>query len=125
MLTDIRLNDRERFTGTGCAHNPCASEWIDNINPTPPELALVVVTHRDIDGILVLDKFCCLLETLVLEIEPVFEHAVLEVFRYVVKGSMDEHCPYDRHYYINPYVGFQNPQPEMPIAVIDKHRSHY
>ncbi|ERJ99763.1 hypothetical protein HMPREF9145_1012 [Segatella salivae F0493] len=48
MLTDIRLYDRECLSGTGRAHNPCASEGIDNIDPTPPELALIVVTHRDI-----------------------------------------------------------------------------
>ena len=48
MLTDIRLYDRECLTGTGRADNPCTSEWIDNIDSTPPELALIVVTHRDI-----------------------------------------------------------------------------
>ena len=109
MLTDIRLYDRECLSGTGRAHNPCASEGIDNIDPTPPELALVVVAHRDIDGILVLDKLCCLLETFVFKVEPVFEHAILEIFRYIVKSSMDKYCPYDRHGHINPHIGFQDP----------------
>ena len=95
-----RLNDKKAILDF---------EGIDNIDPTPPELALVVVAHRDIDGILVLDKLCCLLETFVFKVEPVFEHAILEIFRYIVKSSMDKYCPYDRHGHINPHIGFQDP----------------
>ena len=95
MLTDERLDDGEGLTRARSADNPGASERVRDIDGALAELALIVVAHRDIDAILVVDDFLALLETLVLQVEAVFEQAFLQSLADVVKGDMDKDCAYD------------------------------
>ena len=94
VLSDIGFYHREGLTGTRSSHNPCSSEGIDDVDPAMSELPLVVESHRDIYGVGVADAFCRLLETLVLQVEPVFEHAASEVFGNVVQGYMYQNRSY-------------------------------
>ena len=68
------------------------------------ELALVVVAHRDVDAVLVLDLLLALDERFVLEIEPVFQEALLEELRDVVQRDMHQHRPDNRSRHIEPQV---------------------
>ena len=85
MLPNIRFYDRECFTGARSSHYPCASERIDDVDPAMAEFALIVEAHRYVYGIRITDTLCGLLETLVLQVESVFEHAASEVLGYIVK----------------------------------------
>ena len=49
------------------------------------EFPLIVEAHRYVHGIRITDTLCGLLETLVLQVESVFEHAASEVLGYIVK----------------------------------------
>ena len=95
VLTDERLDDGEGLTRARSADNPGASERVRDIDGALAELALIVVAHRDIDAILIVDDFLALLETLVLQVEAVFEQAFLQPLADVVKGDMDKDCAYD------------------------------
>ena len=91
MLADKRLDDGERLTRTRRTDNPCASERIDDIDPSLAELSLVIVAHGNIDAVFVLDLFLHLLETLILEVETVFQQAVLQILRDIIESDMDKH----------------------------------
>ncbi|CUP49766.1 Uncharacterised protein [Segatella copri] len=82
------------------------------------KLASIVVAHRYVYGILVLHQLFCLLETLVLKIEAVFQHAISEVFGNIVKSDMDEYCSYDGCCHVEPNVCFENPNSTMPVPVV-------
>ena len=73
MLSNKWFNDRECFTRTRSTNNPSASKWVDDIHPTFTELAFVVVSHRNIDTILILLKFLTLLKAYDLQIEPILQ----------------------------------------------------
>ena len=85
MLSNIRFDNRECLTGARGSHYPCSSERIDDVDPAMAEFPLIVEAHRYVHGIRITDTLCGLLETLVLQVEPVFEHAASEVLGYIVK----------------------------------------
>ncbi len=65
---------------------------------------LVIVTHRDIDAIGCLHLLLALLETLVLEVEAVFQQSFLQELGDVVEGDMDEYHAHDAREHIEPCV---------------------
>ena len=103
VLAYERVDDGEGLTRARGTDNPSATEGVDDVHPSVTELALVVETHREVDTVLVLDKFRGLLETLVLEVEPVLHHSVLEILGYIVKGDMHEDNAHDGEHDIYPY----------------------
>ena len=80
MLTDERLDDGEGLTRTWRAYYPCATERIDNVHPSPAELALVVVPHGDVHAVLILLQLLTLLKAFVLKVESVFQQPFLQEF---------------------------------------------
>ena len=104
MLPDERLNNRKSLTRTRSTHNPCASERIDDVHPSLAELTLVVIAHRYVHAVLVLLQFPALLEALVLEVEAVFQQALLQELGDIVEGNMHQHNTDDGSEHIEPSV---------------------
>ena len=104
MLPDEWLNDGEGLTRAWRAHHPCATERIDDVHPAPAELSLVVVPHRYVHAVLVLLQLPALLETLVLEVETVFQQPFFQELGDIVEGDMHQHNTDDGSEHIEPSV---------------------
>ena len=104
VLTDERLDDGEGLTRTWRADHPRATERIDDVHPSPAELALVVVPHGDVHAVLVLLQLLTLLKAFVLKVESVFQQPFLQEFGDIVKSHMDADCTQDRGCHIEPDV---------------------
>lgn len=94
MLTDEWLNNGEGLTRTRSSKNPSRTERIDNVHKTLTEFTLVIVSHRDVDTILVLNQLFTLLEGFVFKIETVFQQTLLQELTDIVKSDMYKMQPY-------------------------------
>ena len=104
MLTDERLDDGEGLTRAWRAYHPRTTERIDDVHPALAELSLVVVPHGDVHAVLVLLQLPALLETLVLEVETVFQQSFLQELGDVVEGDMHQYHTDDGSEHIEPGV---------------------
>lgn len=68
------------------------------------EFTFIVVAHRDVDAVLVLDLLLTLYEGLVLEIEPVLQQTLLQELADVVKCHMDKDGSDDSGHHVQPSV---------------------
>ena len=125
MLTDKRLNDGERLTRAWRSHNPCTTEGVDDIDPSLAELTLVVVAHGDVDAVLVLYLGLHLLETFVLEVEAVFQQAILQILGDIVEGDMNQHRADNGHQEINPCTAVQGEEGRSPMTIEYPHREEH
>lgn len=69
-------------------HSFCSAstaKGVDYIYPSLAEFALVVVSHWYIDTILVLNLRFHLLETLILEVEAVFQKTILQILGDIIE----------------------------------------
>ena len=104
MLTNEWLNNGEGFTRTRSTNNPSRTERIDNIHKSLAEFTLVIIPHRDVDTILVLDQLLTLLEGFVLKIETVFQQTLLQELTDIVKSDMYKYRSKDGCSHIEPDV---------------------
>ena len=104
VLPDERLDNGERLTGARRSDDPGPAERVHDVHPAVTELALVVVTHRDVHAVLVLDLLLTLFEGLVLEIEAVLQQSLLEELGYVVQGDMHQYGTHHRSGHVEPPV---------------------
>ena len=88
MLPDERVNDTERLTGTRCTQYNCATERIDDIDPSPVHLFLPVVYHRNVYRVIVADQRFRLLERFVLKVETVLTDLVVVIFGNPIQSLM-------------------------------------
>ena len=72
MLANKRFDDGERLTRTRSTHNPRTAKRVNDVHPSLPELAFIVVAHGNIDRVFVLLLILTLLKAFVLEVEAVF-----------------------------------------------------
>ena len=77
-LFDERVDDGVRLAGTGCAKHDCGAERIDDIYPALVPFLLKVESGRQVYGIFVVHKLRFLHEALVLVVETVVHHVVLQ-----------------------------------------------
>lgn len=97
-----------------------SSKGIGDVNPSLTELAFIIVAHRHVNRILVLNLLLALLETLVLKVEAVFEKTLLEKLGDVVESHMYQDSPEDCGCHIQPDVQTKgnkhghNPMAEEP-----------
>ena len=115
VLADERFNDAECLSAARRADHPCAAERVGDVHPTLAELPLVVVTHGDVDGILVLLQLPALLETLVLVVEAVLQQTLLEELGDVVKGDVYQHHANYGGKHIEPDVQTQGIEPRFHL----------
>ena len=88
MLTDERFYDAERLTAARSSDHPCSSETVTYRHPSLAKFTFVIVPHRYIHAILVLNLLFALLETFILEVEPVFTQSLLYELRDVIQCDM-------------------------------------
>ena len=100
MLSDKRLYDGKGLTTAWCAYDPSASEGVHHIAPAFSHPALIIEDHRYIDRILILYQLFTLLETLVLEIKPVFTQLAVKVLRNGIETPVDAHHTCYRAYQV-------------------------
>jgi hypothetical protein len=62
MLSDERINDSEGLSGPRCSQYNRTPKRVDDVDPTFVHLLLIIIDHRDIDGIFVFIEFLRLLE---------------------------------------------------------------
>ena len=104
VLAQERLDDGEGLTRARRADHPRRAERVHDIHPPLAELTLIVVAHRDVHAVLVLYLLLALLETLVLEVEAVFQKPFLQVLGDIVESHMDEDNTHHGGYHIQPPV---------------------
>ena len=119
VLADERLDNAESLTRAWCADDPCASERIDDINPSLAELTLIIVAHGDIDAVLVFYLFFHLLKALVLKVEAVFQQTIFQILGDVIKSYMNEHRADNRHYKVYPCAAVEREECGIPVTVED------
>ena len=124
MLSDERLDDRERLTRTRRTDNPRPTEGVCDIHPALAELALVVVTHGYIHGILVVYLFLILFKALVLKVEAVFHQASLQILGDIIQGSVYEERSEDRRYHIYPDIEPYSIESGRHVPAIDPYRQY-
>lgn len=108
-----------------CSDDPRATEGIDDIHPALAELPFVIITHGDVHTILVLNLLVVLQETLVLQVEAVFEQSVLQILRDVVQRHMTEHRAHDRHEEVEPRAARKREETRLPATVEHPHREEH
>ena len=88
MLADERFYDAERLTAARSSDYPCSSETVAYRHPSLAKFTFVIVPHRYIHAILVLNLLFALLETFILKVEPVYTQSLLEELRDVIQCDM-------------------------------------
>src|SRR5574344_3032811 len=96
MLSDEWVNDSEGLSRGWRPQHYCTSERIDDGDPTFVHLLLIIIDHRDIDGIFVFIEFFRLLKRFILEVKSIFAHTIIIVVGNTVESLMDEHCSNNR-----------------------------
>ena len=113
VLTDKWFNDGESLTRTGSTDHPCATERIHHVHPSFTELALVIVTHRDVHRIFVLLQGLALLERFVLQIETIFQQSFLQKLRDVIQRYMYKNRTQDGSNHIKDNIQTQGIETEI------------
>ena len=124
VLPDERFDDAHGLAASRRPDHPCSSETVADIHPALAELALVVVPHRDIHAVPVLDQLLALLETFVLEVEAVLHQSLLDELRYVVQGDMHQHYARDRCRHVQDDVQRQRVEPQLHRPAEQPYREH-
>jgi len=117
MLTDKRLDNRECLTTTRSTDYPCSTKGVDDIDPSFAELAFVIIPHRNVHTIFIVDIIAHLLKTLVLKIEAVFQKSILQILGDVVKSNVAKHCSDNRHDKIQPCTTIQSEEIGRPMLI--------
>ena len=125
MLSDERLDDGERLTGSRRTDDPCSSKRIGYIHPALTELTLIVVTHGDIHGILVIHQLLILFKALILEIEAVFHQACLQMLGDIIQSRMYKERSEYRCYHVYPDVCPDSIEPCGHVPAIDPDGQHH
>ena len=91
MLSDERLYDAERLAAARSSDYPCAPETVAYRNPSLAEFAFIIVPHRYVHAVFVLNFLLALLEALVLEVKAVFAQPFLDEFRDIIQCDMHQY----------------------------------
>ena len=98
---------------------------VNYVDPSLAEFALVIVSHGDVDTVLVLYLFLHLFETLILEVEAVFQETILQVLRDIIKGDMDKNGSHNGQQYVYPCAPVQVEERRSPMAIKEPHTENH
>ena len=113
MLADERFYDAERLTAARSSDYPCSSETVAYRHPSLAKFTFVIVPHRYIHAILVLNLLFALLETFILKVEPVFTQSLLDELRDVIQCNMYKNRTQDGSNHIKDNIQTQGIETEI------------
>ena len=91
LLPDEIVDHGIGLPGTGCAEDRCRTEWIDDIDPPVVHPALIQEFCGQVDRVFIGQQPCLLQEGLVLVVEHVLHHIILQKPAGPHPGSHEEH----------------------------------